>query len=835
MITVWKTLGMNLPIYGVLEELKEKLRSCQIVILEAAPGAGKTTVVPISLLEEEWLGGKTILLLEPRRLAARNAASRMSNTLGEEIGQTVGYRIRFESKITSKTRVEVVTEGIFTRRIQSDPELKNIGLVIFDEFHERNLQTDLGLALALEVQSALREDLKILIMSATLDTRLVGEFLNAEIVKSEGRSYPVEIRYTNESKEKWNISILSAIKKALADKGDILVFLPGYGEIRRIQKELEENLNLANTLICPLYGELSQKEQEVAIFPDKSGRRKIILSTNIAESSLTIDGVGVVIDSGLCRIPRFDPSTGMTKLITTSIAKDSITQRTGRAGRLGHGISYRLWTKEEEKHFLEKTKPEILETDLSQFLLEVSSWGARIDDLKLLDKPQESSISRSKILLQNLNLLDESGKITNLGKQVIKFPLHPRLGYMIVSSSTQNNLYLACILAAVLNEKNLFSVGHFSYRQADLSLQIDEFLKNENSYNSRKIKISSEEIFRISSKNDDSQKKSVDLSKLGILLSFAYPDRIAKQREKNSLRYKLSSGKGAVLRGNDSLIGNEFLVIAELDGDNKESTIFSACKITLAEILEFHKNKISERKNAYLDEKTGRISVFEEKKLGELVLISREIEDAVTSDLLSIVWKNLLLEKGLSVLPRTEEVDNFIQRSEFLRLLGENFPCLEEDVLLSSLDKWLLPFLGNIRRISELKKLDLLSILRSMYSYQELQVLEKEAPERWEVPSGSKIKLEYKKDDVVLSVKIQELFGLLETPRIARGKVPLTLQLLSPSQRPIQVTRDIAGFWDRTYLEVKKELAGRYPRHPWPDNPRSAIATKFTKKRIIQT
>ena len=319
------------------------------------------------------------------------------------------------------------------------------------------------------------------------------------------------------------------------------------------------------------------------------------------------------------------------------------------------------------------------------------------------------------------------------------------------------------------------------------------------------------------------------------MLSFAYPDRIAKQREKNSIRYKLSSGKGAVLRDNDSLIGNEFLVIGELDGDNKESTIFSACKITLAEILEFHKNKISERKNAYLDEKTGRISVFEEKKLGELVLISREIEDAVTSDLLSIVWKNFLLEKGLSVLPRTEEVDNFIQRSEFLRLLGENFPCLEEDVLLSSLDKWLLPFLGNIRRISELKKLDLLSILRSMYSYQELQVLEKEAPERWEVPSGSKIKLEYKKDDVVLSVKIQELFGLLETPRIARGKVPLTLQLLSPSQRPIQVTRDIAGFWDRTYLEVKKELAGRYPRHPWPDNPRSAIATKFTKKRIIQT
>lgn len=822
----------SLPIYEVLEELKNTLRTNPTVILEAAPGAGKTTVVPIALLEEEWLSGKTILLLEPRRLAARSAASRMSNTLKEDLGQTVGYRIRFESKVSSRTRVEVVTEGIFTRRIQSDPELKNVGLVIFDEFHERNLQTDLGLALALEVQLALREDLKILIMSATLDGKSLSDFLNAPIVKSEGRAHPVEIRYTNESKERLNISILSTIKKALADKGDILVFLPGSGEIRRIQKELEENFNLANTLICPLYGELSPKDQEIATNPDKSGKRKIILSTNIAESSLTIEGVGVVIDSGLCRIPRFDPSSGMTQLITTSIAKDSMTQRTGRAGRLGPGISYRIWSKEDEKHFADKTKPEILETELSQFLLEVSSWGSKVEDLKLLDKPQESSISRSKILLQNLNLLDHKGKITELGKQVTKLPLHPRLGYMIVSSSATGDLYLASLLAAVLNEKNLFSAGHSSYRQADLALQIEEFLRNPNSFNTRKIKISSEEIYRVVDNKNKSQAKDLDLSRLGILLSFAYPDRIARSREKKSLRYKLSSGKGAVLRENDSLVGNDFLVIAELDGDNKESTIFSAVKITLDEIVEFHKAKIQLKQNGYLEEKTGRISVFEEKILDGLVLASREIQSAVTPELLTGVWRNYILDKGLSVLPWIEDVENFRMRSEFLRLLGEDLPNLENEFLLSNLDNWLLPFLGSIRRVSEVKNLDLLAILRSLYSYEQLQILEREAPDRWEVPSGSKIKLEYKKDEVILSVKIQELFGLEETPRIARGKIPLTLHLLSPSQRPIQITKDIVGFWDRTYIEVKKELAGRYPRHPWPDNPRTAIATKFTKRKV---
>jgi ATP-dependent helicase HrpB len=822
----------TLPIYEVLEELKNTLRSNHTVILEAAPGAGKTTVVPIALLEEEWLRGKTILLLEPRRLAARGAASRMSNTLKEDVGQTIGYRIRFESKVSSRTRVEVVTEGIFTRRIQSDPELKNVGLVIFDEFHERNLQTDLGLALALEVQSALRDDLKILIMSATLDGKSLSDFLSAPIVKSEGRAHPVEIRYTNESKERLNVSILSAIKKALADKGDILVFLPGSGEIRRIQKELEENFNLANTFICPLYGELSQKDQEIAINPDKSGKRKIILSTNIAESSLTIEGVGVVIDSGLCRIPRFDPSSGMTKLITTSIAKDSMTQRTGRAGRLSPGISYRIWSKEDEKHFADKTKPEILETELSQFLLEVSSWGSNVDDLKLLDKPHESSISRSKTLLQNLNLLDNKGHITELGKQVTKLPLHPRLGYMIVISLTTGDLYIASLLAAVLNEKNLFSAGHSSYRQADLALQIEEYLKNPNSYNARKIKISSEEIFKIGANGESSQRNNLDLSRLGIILSFAYPDRIAKSRERKSLRYKLSSGKGATLREHDSLIGNDFIVIAELDGDNKESAIFSAAKITLDEIIEFHKSKIQLKQNGYLEEKTGRISVFEEKTLNGLVLNSKEIQAAVTPELLVNIWKNYILEKGLSVLLWTEEAENFRMRSEFLRLLGEDLPNLENEFLLSNLDNWLLPFLGSTRRISELKNLDLLSILRSLYSYEQLQTLEKEAPERWEVPSGSKIRLEYKKDEVILSVKIQELFGLEETPRIARGKIPLTLQLLSPSQRPIQITKDIVGFWDRTYLEVKKELAGRYPRHPWPDNPRTAIATKFTKKKV---
>jgi len=821
----------TLPIYEVLEELKNTLRTNSTVILEADPGAGKTTIVPLSLLEEEWLRGKTILLLEPRRIVARNAATRMSNTLREDLGQTVGYRIRFESRVSSITRIEVVTEGIFTRRIQSDPELNNVGLVIFDEFHERNLQTDLGLALALEVQSALREDIKILVMSATLDGKSLSLFLNAPIVKSQGRSYPVDIRYLDSSKERLDVSISLAIKKALADKGDILVFLAGSGEIRRIQKELEENLNLADILIFPLYGDLSFKEQEIAVNPDKLGKRKIILSTNIAESSLTIEGVGVVIDSGFCRVSRFDPSSGMTKLVTTQIALDSVTQRTGRAGRLGPGVSYRIWSKEDERHFLDKTKPEILETELSQFLLEVISWGSTVEELKLLDKPQESSIARSKILLQDLNLLDHSGKITDLGKQVTKIPLHPRLGYMVINSLQLDLLNLASLLASILNEKNIFSTGHSAYRQADLALQVEEFLTNPNSYHTRRIKIAAEEIYRIASNGKRINFDNTNLSSLGLLLSFAYPDRIAKIRDKQSRRYKLSSGKGAILREHDSLEQSEFLVISELDGDNKEALIFSASKITLEEILNFHKSKISEKKNAYLDDKTGRISVFSEKKIGDLVLDSREIQDAVTSELLLSVWKNYIHQKGLVILPWSEEAENFRKRSEFLRLQGENLPSLDLDYLSSNLE-WILPFLGSIRKVSELKKLDLLSILRSLYSYEKLQLLEKEAPERWEVPSGSKIKLDYGEREVRLSVKIQELFGLLETPKIARGKFPLTLELLSPSKRPIQITKDLAGFWDRTYIEVKKELAGRYPKHPWPDNPKEAIATRFTKKRI---
>ncbi|MBK8397205.1 MAG: ATP-dependent helicase HrpB [Leptospiraceae bacterium] len=821
-----------LPIHEVLEELKNQLKTNQIVILEAEPGAGKTTVIPLSLLEEDWLVGKKILVLEPRRLATRNAAYRMSQNLNEEVGNTVGYQIRFESKVSSNTRIEVVTEGIFTRRIQADPELKNIGLVIFDEFHERNLQTDIGLAFALEAQSVFREDLKILVMSATIDSSSIANFLNASVVISKGRTYLVEIRYLTHFNEKLENRILSAIRKALLDKGDILVFLPGSGEIRRVQKEIEENLNLSNILVCPLYGDLPQKDQDLAIYPDKIGRRKIILSTNIAESSLTIEGVGIVIDSGLCRIPRFEPSSGMTKLVTTSIAKDSMNQRTGRAGRLGPGISYRIWSKEEEKNYLEKTKPEILETDLTQFLLDVSSWGTQLSELKFLDRPHDSSIQRASKLLKDLGLFDKNGKITEIGLLVAKLPLHPRLGYMIISSSKLGLLYIASILSAILNEKNLFSVGHFSYKQVDLGLQVEEFLKNQHSFVAKKIKLSSEEIFKIGMNGKIENSKFIDINKLGIVLSFAYPDRIGKLREKNGRRYKLTSGKGAILRDNDSLAGNEFIVIADLDGDNKESNIYSAAKITLPEILEFHKEKIISRRTISMDEKSGKISVLQETALGELVLNSKEIQDAVTFELLQDHWINFIRKNGLSVLPWTEEVEQFRRRSELLRLLGEKLPSVEDEYLIENLEKWLLPYLDNIRRISDFKKIDLTSIIKSSYSYEQIQLLEREAPERWEVPSGSKIKLDYKKDEILLSVKIQELFGLMETPKIARGKVTLTLQLLSPSQRPIQITKDLVGFWDRTYIEVKKELAGRYPRHPWPDNPRLAVATKYTKKKV---
>ncbi|HMV41005.1 MAG TPA: ATP-dependent helicase HrpB [Leptospiraceae bacterium] len=826
---------MNLPIFEVLDELKANLAKTNLVILQAPPGAGKTTVIPLALLEESWLKDKSILVLEPRRLAAINAANRMSKSIGEVAGGVVGYRIRFDSKVSNKTKIEVVTEGIFTRRIQSDPELKNIGLVIFDEFHERNLQTDLGLAFALEVQGAYREDLKILIMSATLDGNHLSNFFSAPLIESQGKAFPVEVKHLGLSKEKLNSSILTAIQKALKEKGDILVFLPGSGEIKKIQREIEENLNLTDTLIYPLYGDLSQKEQELAIFPDKSGKRKIILSTNIAESSLTIEGVSIVIDSGLARVPRFDPSTGMTELVTIQIAKDSMEQRTGRAGRLGPGISYRIWSKEEERNFSEKTKPEILETELSSFLLEILNWGSRLKDLKFLDMPSESSVSRSKSLLLSLNLIDKQEKITDLGKEINRIPLHPRLGYMLYQTKDTKEFYLACLIASILTEKSLFTANHFSFKQSDIALEVEEFLKNQNSYLTQKIKLSTEELMRTLQTESKSKTENIDISQIGKILSFAYIDRIAKQREKNSNRFKLSSGKGAFLRENDSLIGNEFLVVASLDGDKKEAAIFKAAKISLEEILSTHSNKILKQERAFLEEKSGKILVQEEVVLGELVLSAKEKDSKITEELLSNLWIDYIKERGLSVLAYTEESKNFKERSEFLRSNGEDLPDLSDEYLLLHLEDWLSPYLISIRKLSELRNLDLLSIFKSLFSYDQIQLIEKEAPERWTVPSGSKIKLEYRKEEVILSVKLQELFGLKETPTIAKGKVKLTLELLSPSQRPIQITKDLAGFWERTYLEVKKELAGRYPKHPWPDNPLEAQATRFTKNRINQT
>lgn len=826
---------MNLPIFEVLDELKANLAKTNLVILQAPPGAGKTTVIPLALLEESWLKDKSILVLEPRRLAAINAANRMSKSIGEVAGGVVGYRIRFDSKVSNKTKIEVVTEGIFTRRIQSDPELKNIGLVIFDEFHERNLQTDLGLAFALEVQGAYREDLKILIMSATLDGNHLSNFFSAPLIESQGKAFPVEVKHLGLSKEKLNSSILTAIQKALKEKGDILVFLPGSGEIKKIQREIEENLNLTDTLIYPLYGDLSQKEQELAIFPDKSGKRKIILSTNIAESSLTIEGVSIVIDSGLARVPRFDPSTGMTELVTIQIAKDSMEQRTGRAGRLGPGISYRIWSKEEERNFSEKTKPEILETELSSFLLEILNWGSRLKDLKFLDMPSESSVSRSKSLLLSLNLIDKQEKITDLGKEINRIPLHPRLGYMLYQTKDTKEFYLACLIASILTEKSLFTANHFSFKQSDIALEVEEFLKNQNSYLTQKIKLSTEELMRTLQTESKSKTENIDISQIGKILSFAYIDRIAKQREKNSNRFKLSSGKGAFLRENDSLIGNEFLVVASLDGDKKEAAIFKAAKISLEEILSTHSSKILKQERAFLEEKSGKILVQEEVVLGELVLSAKEKDSKITEELLSNLWIDYIKERGLSVLAYTEESKNFKERSEFLRSNGEDLPDLSDEYLLLHLEDWLSPYLISIRKLSELRNLDLLSIFKSLFSYDQIQLIEKEAPERWTVPSGSKIKLEYRKEEVILSVKLQELFGLKETPTIAKGKVKLTLELLSPSQRPIQITKDLAGFWERTYLEVKKELAGRYPKHPWPDNPLEAQATRFTKNRINQT
>jgi ATP-dependent helicase HrpB len=845
-----------MPIDTVLPELKAALAARDAAVLQAPPGAGKTTRVPLALLAEPWLAGKSILMLEPRRLAATNAARYMAQLCGEAVGGTVGYAIRYERRVSAATHIEVVTEGILTRRLQADPELAGVGLVIFDEFHERNLNSDLALALCRDAQQGLRPDLKLLVMSATLDAAPVARLLgDCPLVSSAGRSYPVAVRYlAQEAQGRVGDYVPPAVRQALAETtGDLLVFLPGAGEIRRCAEALAD---LAGKIdIRPLYGDLPFAEQERAILP--GSRRKVVLATNIAETSLTIEGVAVVVDSGLERRPRFDAARGMTTLELTRISRASAEQRAGRAGRLGPGLCCRLWTEGTQGSLLPFTPPEIRQADLAPLALELARWGITdAASLAWLDPPPAGHLAGARQLLRLLGALDAQGRLTARGEAMAALPAHPRLARLLVAARAAGRPGLGSDLAALLAERDIFTGSGEASRQASDSDLLDrlealrrcrrlgraagvdpgagaavdraarhfrEMLCKEGRGTARRALGGEEEA-------------PAEALEVGRLLAVAFPDRVGREREPGSGRYLLVGGQGARLSPRSAVRRAEWLVAVEVAGKpGLEGEIRLASALEKGRVEELFGADIDWRREVEWDERAGRVVAREVRRLGALLLQERPVaataEDVVPA-LLAAVRR-----QGLEVLDWTPAARQWRGRVELLeRSWPEGgWPDLSEATLLTRLEEWLAPWLAGAKSLAGLRRVDLLAALEQLLGRERTRELARLAPERLEVPSGSSIRLDYEAEGgPVLAVKLQELFGLADTPCVAGGRVPVLIHLLSPAGRPLAVTRDLRSFWNQVYPEVKKEMKGRYPKHPWPDDPWNAEATRRTKRRMTE-
>ncbi len=830
----------ELPIDSVLPDLKSTLARHRSAVLLAPPGAGKTTRVPLALLEESWLAGQRIIVLEPRRLAARAAALRLAEQLGEPVGRRVGYRIRFESKVSALTRIEVVTEGILTRRLQQDPELEGVGLVIFDEFHERHLESDLALALCRDAQVALRDDLRLLVMSATLDGGRVAEHLQAPLVASEGRCHPVEVHHLPRDPEgPIGETVARWVLTALAENsGDVLAFLPGVGEIRRAAAVLEEPL-AGRAGLHPLYGDLPMEAQQRAILPDREGGRKVVLATNIAETSLTIEGVSVVVDSGWARVPRFDPGSGLTRLETVRISRASAEQRAGRAGRLGPGVCYRLWSEGTQRGLVPQTPPEILHADLAPLALELAAWGVHgPEDLSWMDLPPAGPFAQARALLTDLEALDEYGRITDTGRAMAGLPLHPRLGHMLLRARELGVTALGADIAALLSERDLLRErGRCDF---GLRLQALEAFRRGGAGGARAlgadpngcraVERAASQFRRLLGVRE--QARAGD-EWAAILLAFAYPDRVAKRREQGSGRYLLSGGRGARLDSGCDLARGELLVASDLDGAGEESRIRVAAALDEELLREHLAPRILHGEEVAWDARSEAVIARRVERLGQVILRERRLHPPPPEPMAQAMLEGVRA-MGLGALPWSEEARALQARVLSLRhwCPEEDWPDLGDAALGERLEKWLLPYLQGIGRREQLGRLDLAAILLAMLPWEQQRRLDEGAPTHLQVPSGARKRLRYTPgESPVLAVKLQEMFGLADTPRVAWGKVAVTLHLLSPAQRPIQVTQDLRGFWGRTYAEVKKELKGRYPKHPWPEDPWSAPATARTRRR----
>ncbi len=817
----------RLPVHEALPALAAALRAGPNAVLVAPPGAGKTTVVPLALLDEPWVAGGRILVLEPRRLAARAAAARMAATLGEAVGATVGYRVRLQSRVSSATRIEVVTEGVFTRRITGDPGLEGVAAVLFDEFHERSLDADLGLAFALDAQAQLRPDLRLLAMSATLDGAAVAALMGgAPVVESLGRAHPVETRHLGRDRaRRLEEDVARAVRRALAEEsGGVLVFLPGQAEIRRTAERLAQDVRDPAVVVAPLYGALAPGQQDLAIAPAAPGVRKVVLATSIAETSLTLEGVRVVVDSGLSRTPRYDPASGLTRLETVRVSRAAADQRRGRAGRTAPGVCYRLWDEAETRGLAPYGRPEIADSDLSGVALSLALWGARGPaDLRFLDPPPAGAFAEARRLLAELGALDAAGAPTAHGRALAAVGLAPRLAHMVVEGARRGAGLRAARLAALLSERGLGGEG------ADVSERLAR-LHDERGPRAADARALADRWARAAALTAGPSAKGEPPSD-GLLLAFAYPERIARARG-GSGEYRLANGRGAGLDAADRLARERWLAVGELAGGPVRDRIVAAAALDEAELRSAFADRITTADEVETDDQ-GRVQARRVSRLGRLVVEERRLERPDPA-LLARAHAARLRAEGLSVLPWGEAAAALRARVAFLRALEPDagWPDLADAALLDALDDWLGPRLADVPRLEALRPAELDAALRARVPYDLQRRLDRDGPERFTTPAGTGAAIDYAAEGgPSVQVRVQELYGLATHPAVAGGRVPLTLVLLSPARRPVQVTRDLPGFWRGSWREVRVELRGRYPRHPWPEDPLLAVPTTRAKPR----
>lgn len=819
----------KLPVYSIAEEVNRRLRECNRLIITAPPGAGKSTLLPLTILEGLKDNGK-VIMLEPRRLAARQIAERMASLLNEKVGETVGYRIRFEKNVSSKTRIEVVTEGILTRMLIADPTFEGVSVVIFDEFHERSLNSDVALAMTRESQDIVRPDLKIVIMSATIDATTICRDLDAPLINSEGRMFDVEVFNYERDIDVRNVSeeVARAVCKAHREhEGDILAFLPGQAEILRCKDFLGSDL--PGTSVIPLYGNLSSQEQRTAIMPSAKGWRKVVLATPIAETSLTINGVRIVVDSGFCKTLVFDPRNGLSRLETVRISMDMANQRKGRAGRVAEGVCYRLWSKATERRMAESRKPEIVEADLSPMMLDVAAWGGgEVMRLPWLTPPPQGNVTRASRLLQMLDAVDNEGNITEIGKMLSKMPCHPRISKMLVAAKNDRMKALAADIAAVLEERDPLSSFE---NDADINTRIAllrKARKNNSDGKWNRIILIANEYLRLAHVRSDNEQP--DAFETGELVASAYPERIAKSFDSNG-KYKLASGDNAIVNPKDDLASHEWLAVAELNASS--GNVFLASPLRKETLPALSKM----RDNIYWDGKKGQVFARNELYIGSLVVESRQIQGDCNKQIIKVLCEACAKE-GRSMLDFSDEVERLQRR---ISVVASWHPELElcdlsTERILKTADEWLPFYLENGGRLKtsiiELKKIDLCAAIWAMLSYEQQRAVDRLAPSHIVVPTGSRIRVDYRQgaDNPIVSVRLQECFGLADTPCVDGGRRPVLMELLSPGFKPVQLTSDLRSFWRSAYFEVRKELRRRYPKHYWPDAPSEAEAVRGVRR-----